>query len=432
MPLKKGYNVEYKNVILSKQDLLKITCNSDFSYHSIQLAYRFIRHLYNKRGFSISKIANTFSIDQKLVESIVAGLKKQPKEVFNEEIEENPLASSLKDHIGKKTLYQLLSFYNCNPKNIETLLKNVYEDWHRLGTYNALSQRLCIYSHDVSLLILFIRKNEIIKNFRPAKKVLSESIKQHTIKVKQLYDETGTLVQVAKCLGITRERVRQILERGNQYGIIEYKTSYLRGFDNLVTKISKKEFEKLFIKHGSRKNLLSYLKSEFKISSNSLNAFIKLNNIDLDSLIVENKRERCKAEYLEMVQELGFHPTTTIMQSRPKWRALWSRIGRLWGSMDNFRKEFGIPIPQKGSPTFREDMLKGREERLNELGRIKSEKMQKMLNYINNNSPVSRKQVQIALNLKSATMEKYVKELVDENKIDWMWDGKKYLYFRKI
>jgi Mn-dependent DtxR family transcriptional regulator len=350
------------------------------------------------------------------------------------EIDRSPvLASNLKARLGKTTFEKLLRKTKCTDGEIEDLLKRIYSLWHELGTYYSLAKELEISPPKVTLLMNFIKEYKIIRNFHVPRRILTEEQKEKIFEAKKLYDELLNLSLVSKQLGITRERVRQILEKGNDYGIIEYKPPYLKRFDEIAKRFNKKDLEDMFVELGSIKKLIPYMKNELdiKLTEEQCRHVFKIYNIDCDYLSLQHRKKRCYLEYNEMIQELGFHPTTTIMSKRPKWRALWSRTSKLWGCMDNFRKEFGIPIPQKGSPTFKEDMLEGRQERLKELRRIKSEKIQALLEYINTNSPVSRKQIEHALHLKKATVEIYMKELIDKNKVDWMWDGKRYQYFRK-
>ncbi len=412
----------YRGIYFFKEELEKITGSKSLNDFNVKLAIRIVERLYEK-GFSLGEIEKLFEISHEQIKKIVKKKQKQAK-TSDEEVKHMSLATSFKRRIGMTTYNKLAAYYKSSPKDIEFLLKKIYKLWHKLGSFQALSIKLKISATKASQIIYFSKEKKIIKSFQAPKRPLTEKQRAQIIKIKRLYDTSNSLTEVGKQLGLTRERIRQILERGNNYGIIEYKPPVLKGFDDLVKKLKKEEITKQFIKYGSKKRLLNSMKNKYKISQQYLDALIKLYDIDIEYLTLLYKKNRCFSEYKEMVQEIGFHPTTTIMARRSKWRSLWARIGRLWGDVDAFRKEFGIPIPIKGNPNFREDMRRGREKR-------KNEDMNELLQFIEDNSPVSRKQIQISLNWKTGKTEKYTNEIVEKDKIDWMFDGKKYLYFKK-
>lgn len=428
----------YKDILFAKKDIYKITNITSLHDKNIRFAYRYIRHLYTKANLSTGEIANIFEVNIDLINKIVAGhdvkLYEKPKKaiLLDVEIRNNLLAICLKDLIGNNTFYTLINSFGLSPKEAETLLEKIYRLWQKLGTKQALVWELKIPCSKVDLLINFIKHSNIIKNVTTPKRKLSDEQKEKIIKTKKLYDELGTLAEVGKKIRLTRERVRQILERGNHYGIIEYKTTSLKGFDDLAKKLKKDELEKLIIKYGSKQKVIYYLKNKIKINMNYLNALINLYNIDFQYLLLQHKKNRCYFEYNEMVREIGSHPTTTVMNRHPKWRSLWSRISRFWGNINNFRKEFGIPIPCRGNPNFKEDTKRGREKYFAERQRIKSKKIQKIIQFIESNSPVTRRQIQIFLNVSPGVTDRFIKELVIEDKIDWMVDGNRYLYLKKI
>jgi len=362
----------YKGILFTKEDIYKITGISSLELHNIKFTYRFIAHLYKKAGFSKYEIADMFSVNINFINKILSGrqkkLYKKPirRTSLYEEFEDNPLAISLRNQLGNTTFNKLLNIYNCSSKDIKHILKKTYRLWHKLGTLSSLSYRLNICISKVSLLINFIKEHEIIKDFKKPRKKLTKAQKYQIIKTKELYDELKTLSNVGKKLGLTRERVRQILERGDKYGIIDYKPSFLKRFDDVVNNLKKEDIEKFLLKYGSKTKLLSNLKDKYKINMRYLDALITLHNIDLDYLILQHKKNKCISEYSDMVRELGLHPTTTIMAKRQKWRALWTRITRIWGNMDNFRREFGIPIPKKGNPRFKEIMKNASRKRVDQ------------------------------------------------------------------
>jgi plasmid maintenance system antidote protein VapI len=173
--------------------------------------------------------------------------------------------------------------------------------------------------------------------------------------VHRLYNVLGTLAAVGKKIGVTRERVRQLLEKGTTLGLFEYKP-----------------FDYPFV---SKETILSGYKEQL-----SLGRVAKTNHItptylrklltaysiteeDLRSLLIEGHKAKCIKQYNSILEQLGHHPTTTELQKSKSWRYLSMKITRLWGSFDSFRDELDIPKPSKGSATFSEDTRKWREER---------------------------------------------------------------------
>ncbi|MBU4495375.1 MAG: winged helix-turn-helix domain-containing protein [Acidobacteria bacterium] len=133
-----------------------------------------------------------------------------------------------------------------------------------------------------------------------------------------------------------------------------------------------------------------------------------------------------------MVQQLGYHPTTTVMQKTSSWRALWARISRLWGGdINNFRREFGIPIPKPGSPTFKEDTQKGREQQLRKLRDQKKERFKNILELIEEHELISIRELLKNLDISKGMIGRHMKELRDTEQVDWLLDddGKTYMYF---
>ena len=221
-----------------------------------------------------------------------------------------------------------------------------------------VDETLEISHFKITQILSFIQKSGIIKNYEKPKKPFLQKNIEKTQNIYRLYKELGTLEEVGKKLGVSRERVRQLLEKGDQAGVIEYKPTYLSQFDELTEKINKKELQNLIIEHGSIKDIVNYCLKEYglEINDGKIQDLISLYQIDFHDFLTLHRKRRCQNEYDDMVQQLGYHPTTTVMQKTSSWRALWARISRLWGGdINNFRREFGIPIPKPGSPTSKED-----------------------------------------------------------------------------
>ena len=423
----------YRGILFSKEDVFKITKLNRFDRPSMIYAYTVIKNFYTNIGLPPREIASSYNVSVQLINKIIKNPTRVSgiaEEASSESIGRSNRVSLLSKCIGATTLSKLQNNFEYSDEEIDVLLRKMYLLWHEAGTLYSLSERLGISSSTkVSTLISFIRNSGVIKDFRTPKRKISDEQKKRILETKELYDELLNLSSVAKRLGITRERVRQILEKGNDYGLIEYKSSYIKRFDEVANRFAKEDLERLLVQYGSIKKLLPHIRNEFdiKIPENYIINLFKIYNIDRDYLVLQHRKNKCYLEYEEMIQELGYHPTTTVMQDRPKWRALGSRTSRIWGCMDNFRKEFGIPIPSKGNPKFREHLAEFRERR----AEIKRVKLERIVEYIDQNSPTNFRDICQNLEIKESPLYQYLKELRDHDLIDWMNHRGKIVYFRK-
>ena len=240
---------------------------------------------------------------------------------------------------------------------------------------------------------------------------LTETEKERMKLVKRLYDEYGTLEKVGSLLRLSRERVRQILNKGQKYGLFTYQLTRDRKFDEVLNKI---DGERLRV-------LLSTTKNQFDVCSNlgidisTLQRLIKYYNIDLVSYKQDARYKRYLVEYSEMVRVLGYHPSTTIMQRRKEWRKIWAGIVRLWGSFDRFRAEFGIEKPKHSMhPNTLKAWQRAKERRMAH----KKEKVENVYKIIAEHGPLTCKKISY----------QYVKDMVKKNKIKKLGKGNRIKY----
>ena len=173
--------------------------------------------------------------------------------------------------------------------------------------------------------------------------------------VHQLYEDLGTLEAAGRVIGVTRERVRQLLVKGSRLGLFEYKPFEYP----FVPK------EKLIADYRRLLSLGRVAKAN-GITSGYLGKLLtayRITDSTLRSLWTEGQKIRCINSYVTIKNQLGYHPTTTVLQAKRPWRYLSMKITRLWGSFDAFRHELAIPAPRRGSPSFSEDTRKWRETR---------------------------------------------------------------------
>ena len=177
----------------------------------------------------------------------------------------------------------------------------------------------------------------------------------------QLYKEYGTLEKVGREVGLTRERIRQILERGNRYGLFEYPIKKeLISYPFLIKYFANKEELLNELSDCSKKDeMLQTLTTDILNFNRILSHF----NLNLKDIQVYSKKKKLKIQYDEYIEKIGHHPTTTEMNEDKKIRNIWIKITRYWGSMANFRQEFGYPFIKQGNPRLKENIRKWHQQR---------------------------------------------------------------------
>lgn len=193
------------------------------------------------------------------------------------------------------------------------------------------------------------------RELRKASIAYPASMVERLTKVHVLYKEHGTLEAVGREMGLTRERVRQLLVKGSRLGLFEYKPFTFP----YVPK------EKLIADYTHFLSL-SKVAQINKISPSYLRKLMTAYSIthnELDFCAKEARKARCVEQYNRIMDKLGHHPTTTELQATSEGHTLHTRINRLWGSIDAFRQELNIPKPPQGSRSFREDTRRWREQR---------------------------------------------------------------------
>lgn len=164
---------------------------------------------------------------------------------------------------------------------------------------------------------------------------------ERLLEVYRLYQEHRTLQRVAEEIGLSRERVRQLLVNGSECGLFEYKPFWEAGVPR--EKILEDYRCLLTLKGVAQVNQVSLCR---------LHRLLKVAGItdsELEEIWFKAKKAICIERYQGVVRELGHHPTTTEMQRVSSNRYLTAQIRRLWGSIKIFRCEQGIPLPPKRS-----------------------------------------------------------------------------------
>ena len=177
----------------------------------------------------------------------------------------------------------------------------------------------------------------------------------------RLYKEHGTLEKVGKEVGLTRERIRQILVRGNKCRLFEYPIK-----KDLIS------YSFLIEYYKNKEELLNDLSDCFKkdemlealsIDKTNFNKLLEYFNLTLNDIVIYSKKKKLKIEYDKYVEKIRHHPTTTEMREDKKIRNIWIKITRYWGSMANFRQEFGYPFIKQGNPKLQENIREWQQQR---------------------------------------------------------------------
>lgn len=208
--------------------------------------------------------------------------------------------------------------------------------------------------------------------------------------VKEIYERLGTLEKVGKELNLTRERVRQLLQKGAKHGVFDYVLNREKRFKDISQKYNRDSIineikssinppiicERLGVKSSEFHNLLEYFEIDYS---------------EYRKLALKGKYMN---KYSQIVDTLGHHPTTTEMVGKREWRTVWGAIFRNWGNMSNFRKEFGIEIPKRRWPLKVQERWK--EQRIQ-----KDKRIQEILELLKNSNGLSNTELATRFNIGS-------------------------------
>lgn len=243
--------------------------------------------------------------------------------------------------------------------------------------------------------------------------------------IKEAYERLGTLAKAGEELHLTRERVRQILNQGEKRGVFIYELNREKRFREILQKYDRgsliKEIRmlispsricmKLGIKISDFKKLLEYFTIEYK-------------EYHLSAVMGKTAEK-----YSQIVDAIGHHPTTTEMNTKTEWRAIWGAIDRYWGNIDNFRKEYGIEKPkQKVHTNTLLAFQKSKEKR----NLIKKEKIEKVIYLIKQKGPISLALIRNKLVLKPAMAWIYIRELLEKGLISKTGKGNQVRYMTNL
>ena len=152
-----------------------------------------------------------------------------------------------------------------------------------------------------------------------------------------MYERLGSLGAVGRQVGLTRERVRQLLVRGTESGLFDYNP---RKYPVVPKEQIVQEYSR--IQSISRVARLNHIPEQHL---KKLLAEYSIAKPQLARYRLEGRRARCREEYQSLVKMAGRHLTSGDLHRYPAGLALYARIIRCWGSIHSFRRALNIPGP---------------------------------------------------------------------------------------
>ena len=223
----------------------------------------------------------------------------------------------------EKKLMQIAFCFRVNPTPLRKILENKPPSKYIL---TKLQKVMTEYSKESDL------NGVLLKSARGEKLVA----------LYRLYEREGSLGKVGQIQHLSRERVRQLLNKGTRLGLFEYKRSNARELPVISREKIMEDYKKtLRLKEVAKFNDLS-----MRQLSQILDQF-QMTRQELKSIRKEGRRTRCIQQYELWVQKFGGHPSTTEMEKTSDGTSLSNRIIRLWGSIHEFRKELKISFTSK-------------------------------------------------------------------------------------
>lgn len=156
-----------------------------------------------------------------------------------------------------------------------------------------------------------------------------------------LYHKLGTLEAVAAKVGITRERVRQILTKGRQHGICKY--SPRQALCDRLPKLpdvlkTASTFNEVGRQLGYAGDGLSFLIKKFNLPRRSIKKQIKENYL-------RNLRVKLALRLQQHGRRLGTPAlSTTILEQDTLAKTDYTRWARRFGGIHELRKELGLEV----------------------------------------------------------------------------------------
>lgn len=131
-------------------------------------------------------------------------------------------AEQYKSYLSPLELQKITGDSSTSRENEVKAIRSVYVMWLRMGSLTAAAHRLQLTPRKVRDIVYYGKRKGIIKHqWRPRREYpRKETIKKIT-RIRDLYEEHGTLQSVADHIGCTKQRVHQILAQGKRHGLFD-------------------------------------------------------------------------------------------------------------------------------------------------------------------------------------------------------------------
>jgi hypothetical protein len=225
-------------------------------------------------------------------------------------------------------------------KNILRNYKRVYD---KLLNLEKTASRFSLTSKKLESLLIEGERHGLYKY---TKNVVKHEKEISRLKeIKKMYDKYLTLQKTGDELGLTRERIRQLLKKGEKLGLYTYLNTWKRK-EKKLKELTKKYNKNILLNvvkdiYGSNK-----ICKKLDLKKHELKYLLNYYDIDCSEYYKLMSMKKYIREYSQIVDNLGHHPSTTEMNRRKEWRSVWSGIDRYWGDMETFRRDYGIEKPK--------------------------------------------------------------------------------------
>lgn len=250
------------------------------------------------------------------------------------------------------------------------------------------------------------------------------------IEVSELYQKTKSLTETGKQLNLSKERIRQILKAGKEKGIIDYTPSWSRStetFDNLTKTYSRDKVIEILKEH---KNIIKAFRV-MGINNHIGKELLAFHRITRNDYHIDRFKAKYMAQYIQVFETLGHHPSTTELQSTTKNRVLYHALCKYWGGIQQFRAEFGVK--KEGHFMSQDGYLRWLKsaQRSKATANAKSDSHRRdiitLLHELGDDF-MTRRDFEKALNLSSGTVVNYLQELEKEGLIHAVNLGQQLFY----